>query len=138
MKSEYFGMATVAILWGGYPLIARSAGVGTGFGTLIMMCAGLVMIGLVTVWQGVPLKPTLGQVAKLTLAGAMMGIGLIAFNAVASSRRVDASVSIPIMDTAMLLVTFVAAVVFFAEPFTIKKALGLVLLLAGIALLHQH
>ena len=137
MRSELIGIVTVAILWGGYPLLTRAAGIGNAFGTFILMSAGWVVIAAVVAWQGIDARPTFAAVTKLTVAGAMMGIGLLAFNAVASSRRMDASVSIPIMDTAMLLVTVIAAVWFFAEPFTVRKGLGLTLLLAGIVTLHQ-
>jgi drug/metabolite transporter (DMT)-like permease len=137
MKPEFIGIAIVAVLWGGYPLIARAANSGHAFGTFILMSAGWVVIALATLWQGFEPRPNAAATIKLAIAGAMMGFGLLAFNIVASSRRMDASVSIPIMDTAMLIVTVIAAVWFFAEPFTIKKGIGLALLLAGIATLHQ-
>jgi drug/metabolite transporter (DMT)-like permease len=137
MRNELIGIAAVAVLWGGYPLIARAAGMGNAFGTFIMMSAGWVVIAAAAAWQGIDGRPDTAAITKLAIAGAMMGIGLLAFNAVASSRRMDASVSIPIMDTAMLLVTVIAAVWFFAEPFTVRKGLGLALLLAGIVTLHQ-
>jgi multidrug transporter EmrE-like cation transporter len=68
----------------------------------------------------------------------MMGIGLLAFNAVANSRQIEASVSIPIMDTAMLLATVIAAVIFFAEPVTARKLIGTGLLVAGILVLKPE
>ena len=49
-----------------------------------------------------------------------------------------ASVSIPIMDTGMLIVSVLAAVLFFAEPITVKKSVGLALLVAGIAVLRPE
>jgi drug/metabolite transporter (DMT)-like permease len=137
MKPELIGIALVAILWGGYPLLTRAANSGHAFGALILMSAGWVVIAAATLWQGFEPRPNTAATIKLAIAGAMMGIGLLAFNFVASSRRMDASVSIPIMDTAMLVITFIAAVWFFAEPFTVKKGIGLALLLAGIATLHQ-
>ena len=137
MRAEFIGIAVVALMWGGYPLIARSAGLGNALGTFILMTSGWVVIAAATAWQGIGSRPTASVVTKLTIAGAMMGLGLLAFNAVANSRRVDASVSIPIMDTAMLFVTVVAAIWFFAEPFTLRKGIGLALLLAGIATLYH-
>jgi drug/metabolite transporter (DMT)-like permease len=65
----------------------------------------------------------------------MMGMGLVAFNAVANSRNMDASVSIPIIDTTMLIVTVLGAILFFAEPLTARKAIGIAMLIAGIAVL---
>lgn len=139
MKPEIIGIAIAAITWGCYPMIARSAGAGAGqaFGTFIMMSTGWVVIAAAAWWQGIEVRPSPQGVIRLGLAGVLMGAGLIAFNAVANSRRMDASVSIPIMDTSMLLVTVVIAILFFGEPFTVRKGIGLALLLAGIATLHQ-
>ena len=67
-----------------------------------------------------------------------MGIGLLAFNALAVSRKLEASVSIPIVDTGMLIVSVLAAVLFFAEPITVEKCVGLALLVAGIVVLRPE
>lgn len=139
MKAEVVGIAITAIAWGCYPIIARSAGPGAGqaFGTFVLISAAWLVIAAAAAWQGIEGRPATHEVLRLGIAGLFMGIGLLSFNAVASSRRMDASVSIPIMDTGMLLVTFLGAIWFFAEPFTLRKALGVALLLAGIATLHQ-
>jgi multidrug transporter EmrE-like cation transporter len=65
----------------------------------------------------------------------MMGLGLLAFNRLANGN-LDASVSIPIVDGAMLVATTVGALWFFGEPVTAQKLAGIGLLLAGIALLR--
>jgi drug/metabolite transporter (DMT)-like permease len=68
----------------------------------------------------------------------MMGIGLVAFVTVTNSRQMEASVSIPIIDTSMLVVTVVGAVLFFSEPVTLRKCLGLALLIVGILVLRPE
>jgi len=67
-----------------------------------------------------------------------MGIGTAAFNFVVNSRKIDASISIPIVDTAMLVVSVIGAVIFFAEPMTIRKLVGIGLLIAGIVVLKPE
>jgi len=138
VKPEYLGIAIVALFWGGYPLITRSVGIGGPLGALLLSVVSLSTIAAATLWTGVETWPAPGDVARLAIAGLMMGIGLLAFNAVAASRNVEASVSIPIMDTAMLVVSVVAAVLFFADPITARKVLGLALLVAGIAVLRPE
>ena len=103
-----------------------------------MTLSAATAIAAATVWHGVQVRPAAGEIVKLIVAGAMMGAGLLAFNAVANSRHIDASVSIPIMDTLMLLATAIGAIVFFAEPVTPKKVLGMTLLIAGIAFLKPE
>ena len=92
----------------------------------------------VTEVEEVVVGPAPAAAVRLVIAGAMMGIGLLAFNAAAVSREIEASVSIPIMDTGMLLVSVLAAVLFFAEPITLRKCAGLALLVAGIAVLRPE
>lgn len=138
MKFDYLCIAVVAVLWGGYPLVARSTGIGTPIGALIVALCGLAPIAAATLWQGVVARPSPVELAKLCVAGVMMGAGLLAFNAVANSRQIEASVSIPMTDTAMLLVTVVASAVFFGEPITFRKAVGIALLVAGILVLRPE
>jgi drug/metabolite transporter (DMT)-like permease len=138
VKPEYLGIAVVAVFWGGYPLIARGVGIGGPLGALLLSVVSLATIAAATLWTGVAAWPAPGDVIRLAIAGLMMGIGLLAFNAVAASREVEASVSIPVMDTGMLIVSVAAAALFFAEPITARKLLGLALLIAGIAVLRPE
>ena len=138
MRFEFICIATVALFWGGYPLVARSTGVGGPLGALILTLAGLVPILTAVIWQGGALRPTAAEIVRLLIAGVMMGIGLIAFNAVANSKNMEASISIPIIDTSMLIVSVLGAMLFFAEPVSGKKLIGLALLIAGIVVLKPE
>jgi drug/metabolite transporter (DMT)-like permease len=138
MRIEYLCMAIVALAWGGYPLVARSSGVGGPLGALILTLSALVPIGALVLWQGALARPASVELTKLIVAGVLMGIGTAAFNFVANSRQLDASVSIPIIDTAMLVVSVIGAIAFFVEPITVKKIVGVGLLIAGIAVLKPE
>lgn len=138
MRPEYSCIVIVALAWGGYPLIARASGIGGALGALILTLSALLPIVAITWWQGIAMRPAIPEIIKLVIAGIMMGIGTTAFNFVANSRQLDASVSIPIIDTAMLLVSVIAAVIFFAEPVTMRKLLGMGLLVAGIVVLRPE
>jgi drug/metabolite transporter (DMT)-like permease len=138
MRPEYSCIVIVALAWGGYPLIARASGIGGALGALILTLSALLPIVVITWWQGIAMRPAMPEIIKLVIAGILMGIGTTAFNFVANSRQLDASVSIPIIDTAMLLVSVIAAVIFFAEPVTMRKLLGMGLLVAGIVVLRPE
>ena len=138
MKAEYAWIAVVVLFWGGYPLIARGANLPGPLGALILSSVSLCTIAVATAWTGSWAWPGADAAVRLLIAGAMMGIGLLAFNAVAVSREIEASVSIPIMDTGMLLVSVLAAVLLFAEPITARKCVGLALLVAGIVVLRPE
>ena len=135
MTADVACIAIVALFWGGYPLVARTSGYGGALGTLVLSLAGLVPIMVAALWGGLAVRPSTAQLVRLGVAGVMMGIGLIAFNRLANGE-LDASVSIPIVDTAMLLVSTVGALWFFEEPVTTQKLVGIALLMAGIVLLR--
>jgi drug/metabolite transporter (DMT)-like permease len=136
MKTEAIYITIVALFWGSYPLVARASGIGGPLGALVLTLAALVPIGTAAIWYGaIPRPPTL-DLLRLMVAGVMMGIGLVAFNALANSKQLDASISIPIVDTAMLVISVIGAVLFFAEPITAKKLIGIALMLAGIVVLR--
>jgi drug/metabolite transporter (DMT)-like permease len=136
MAIELVCILLVAVCWGGYPLIARASGYGGPLGTLVLAFAGLLPIALTVLWQRGAEGPSREAVLELAIAGVLMGIGLLAFNRLANSRM-DASISIPIVDTAMLIVTTLGAIWFFQEAVTARKLAGLALLLAGIAVLRS-
>ncbi len=135
MTLEIVCIALVAACWGGYPLVARSSGYGGALGTLALSLAALLPITLAVLWQGDVERPSPAALVKLGIAGLLMGAGLLAFNRLANSR-LDASISIPIVDTAMLIVTTLGAIWFFQEAVTARKLVGLALLMAGIGVLR--
>jgi len=135
MTADVACIAIVALFWGGYPLVARTSGFGGALGTLVLSLAGLVPIVAAALWGGFAVRPSRGQLVRLGIAGVMMGIGLLTFNRLANGK-LDASVSIPIVDTAMLLVSAVGALWFFHEPVTTQKLVGIALLVIGIVLLR--
>ena len=65
----------------------------------------------------------------------MMGMRAGRLQPLANSP-LDASISIPIVDTAMLIVTTLGAIYFFQEAVTAQKLVGLALLVAGIVALR--
>ena len=135
MRAEYGFIAVVALCWGGYPLLSRWSGYGEARGALILMVFGSLPI-LASSFSGASDGwPSGAAFAKLAVAGMMMGVGLVAFHALANSPM-EASLSIPIVDVAMLLVSTVGAMMFFAESITVQKTLGVLLMLGGIALLR--
>lgn len=128
-------IAMVAVFWGGWPLVARSSGHGGALGALIISSFSLIPIAATAWFQGDTRVPDASVLVKLALAGAMVGGGMVAFNYVANSK-IDASVSIPIIDAAMLVVSIIGAAYFFQEAITVQKVIGVGLLLAGIAVIR--
>ncbi len=138
MKPEYAWILIVSLFWGGYPLVSRGANLGGPLGALFLSTVSWTTILAATWWTGSFAWPAPAAAIRLVIAGAMMGIGLLAFNALAVSRQIEASIAIPVVDTGMLIVSVLAAALFFAEPITVKKCVGLALLVAGIVVLRPE
>jgi drug/metabolite transporter (DMT)-like permease len=128
---------SVALFWGGWPLVARQAGDHGIAGSTVLAAMTLVTVAVALPFTGTAL-PGIRDSATLALAGVMMGLGLIAFNAVATNPVIEVSTSVPIMDTSMLLVSVVGGIWFFGEPVTARKLVGISLLLAGILTLRPE
>jgi drug/metabolite transporter (DMT)-like permease len=135
MPSTILCIAAVALFWGGWPLVARVAGENGLSGSLVLAAVTFVSVAAAALLGGAPLPSARGG-AVLALAGLMMGLGLVAFNAVSSDPRVELSTAIPVMDTSMLLVSVIGGIWFFSEPVTARKLLGIALLVSGILTLR--
>src|SRR5262245_34755485 len=132
---DYLWIAVIALTWGGYPLLTRASGYSGAPGALLLTLFALIPIVLGVFWQGRPERPSGSALTYLVIAGLMQGVGLIAFLRVAGGK-LEASVSMPTIDTSMLLVTTFGAIVFFRESATVQKLIGIALLIVGIALLR--
>src|SRR5689334_2933907 len=86
VNTEYLFILIVAATWGGYPLISRATQVAGSLGALILTLCGLIPITIATLWSGPFVRPSSGDLAKLALAGLLMGIGTASFNHLATSR----------------------------------------------------
>lgn len=136
MVAESISMVLVALAWGIYPLVVRATGVSGPLGALILTVSALLPIGVALGVQGDIARPSNTDAMRLVLSGVIMGIGTTAFNFLVNSRKLEASVAIPVVDTGMLLVTTVGAIWFYSEPVTLRKVIGISLLVAGIVALR--
>jgi drug/metabolite transporter (DMT)-like permease len=136
MLAEWISMAVVVLAWGTYPLIIRTTGVSGPLGALVLTVSALVPIGIALGVQGGFARPSASDLGRLVVSGVIMGAGTTAFNFLANSRKIEASVAIPVVDTGMLLVTTLGAIWFYSEPITLRKVLGIALLVAGIGALR--
>lgn len=135
MRTEYIWIVLTAVCWGGYPLVARSAGEAGARGTLVLIASGTLPIVASALFGAGGPWPSRAALLQIVLAGLIMGVGLLAFHALATAPM-DASISIPIVDGAMLAVSAFGAMLWFGEAVTPSKLLGTALILGGIALLR--
>jgi len=137
MREIYISMAGIALLWGGWPLVSRTAGETGNVGSLVLVTTAVVPV-LFSVWCGGGIfTPSGSSVIKLGIAGLMMGTGLVMFSPVVESQLMEASTSIPIIDVLMISTTVIGGILFFNESVTVTKITGIALCVIGIFLLHS-
>lgn len=124
-------MVATGLLWGGWPLLTRAAG-DTTPGTLLVIGITAAVPPIINFFLRGGELPTAGGSVLLAAAGLMMGVGLITFNVVLTSPLMPMSVSLPIMDTLLLLVGAAGAIYFFQESLTPSKLFFIGVLVVGI------
>lgn len=137
MSTELTWILMTAVLWGSYPLMLRWAAFSGPRGTLLLMLAALVPIGVATLVRAGGGWPARAALLRIFVAGVMMGGGLLAYHALATSK-LDASIAIPSVNGGMLVVAVAGATLAFSEAMTLQKALGVLCMLAGMALLRPQ
>lgn len=136
--STYIAILITVICWGGYPTLAKSAGEGTtSLHPLVMSVAAIVPILLYCAIRGelMAIGPGIG---KHALCGILMGIGLISFLIVLSSSQVPISVSIPIINPSMLVVTVVCGIIFLKENPSPINMVGIIGMIPCIAMVSYQ
>ncbi len=126
----------VGFLWGGWPLMVKAAG-NHGLMDLVTLTASATLtVAITALLSGDVALPPQPSMTWLGIAGVLVGTGLLAFSHVTTSPLMEASVSIPIMDVAMLIVTAAGGIYFFQESLTPQKMIGIALLVVGILFLR--
>jgi len=129
----------VALFWGGWPLVARSAGEGNPFYSLVLIGVALIPVALMASFQSskeMILATSLQTFERLAFAGLMMGLGLVSFNTVVSNRQIEISALVPVINVSMMMVTVIGGIWFFNESLTPAKIIGLICFGVGIILVR--
>lgn len=134
MLKEIVCVVVIALFWGGWPLLVRWCGYTGNVGSFYVSVFATSIVLLVAVAKRGDITPSGSAILKLSIAGAMMGIGLIAFNIVGTSEKIELSIFIPIINASMLLVTVLGGLFFFSESLSWQKVIGICILVVGIFL----
>lgn len=132
----YLLIGFLALLWGGWPLVAKLANEHPLNSLIMMMTASIPVLVVAVVTGGMTLSP-LPSFKPLFAAGLMIGGGMMVFATVLASPTVDVTVSVPIINTAMMLVTVIGGVIAFNEGMPPQKIMGIGVLMAGIIMVGR-
>ena len=136
MLNVFLLTVVIAVFWGGWPLVVRATGGTPGnLGNLLLvLLASLPALALLAIKGTTPMPENSWY--KMIIAGIMMGLGLVLFNQyLATNTKVEISTIVPILNTAMIMVTVAGGIIFFGEAITAQKILGIITLAVGIYML---
>jgi len=132
LQNPIFLSLIVAFGFGGWPLIARAAGL-PPFGIAVILSIGTVAavtaVGpIMFTWDAVTKK----VVYLGLLAGVINGVSFLAYSKLVSNPAWDISTYVPLAIALMLIVPVIGGPLFFGECLTGNKILGVAAILIGV------
>lgn len=123
-----------ALCFGCWPILGRFAGLGSGWLSLLV-ATGTAILASVSLLANHPGAPSVRSVIIGLTAGAINGIGMLAYAKVIGWQGEDVSKVLPIAMILTPLFAMAGALIFLGEPVTGKKLIGAGLACVGVYLL---
>lgn len=136
LQNPFFLSLIAAVGFGGWPLVARAAGI-PPFGIAVILSIGSVAavtaVGpIMFTWDAVTRK----MIYVGLLAGVINGISFLAYSKLVSNTAWDISTYVPLVIALMLIVPVIGGPLFFYENFSQSKAFGILAILLGVYLIR--
>jgi len=123
-----------ALCFAAWPLIGRATGASGAWVTVVVMLVTPIVAG-VPQYKQLSELPSWQGIGILILAGACNGIGMVAYGKIVTDRQFEMSGLAPASLVGMVVLIMLGGVLFFHEPITARKILGLVLACIAVWLL---
>ena len=134
--NAWLSVVFVAVMWGGWPLVARAASLPSIWVAIVGTSVGALAVVVVSSFSGqIKNLPDTKALLIGSIAGVMLGAGMFAYSKLVSNLEWEISTLIPIAAGLITAVTAVGGVWFFGESIGTAKTVGLVCVVVGIALL---
>jgi drug/metabolite transporter (DMT)-like permease len=135
-QNPVFLALVAAFGFGGWPLVARAAGI-PPFGIAVILSIGTVAavtaVGpIMFTWDAVSRR----MIYIGLIAGVINGISFLAYSRLVSNPAWDISTYVPLAIALMLIVPVVGGPLFFGERLTGNKILGVIAILIGVYLIR--
>ena len=132
-------LSITSICWGVWPLLVRLSGVeGVAYGPVV--CLFSIVFPFYYIFVHAPSSAlasiTIPSLTYLIPAGLIIGIGTVTFGLVLQNPELNLSSSVPIINSAMLIVTIIGSAILFGDKIDLQKIVGIIAILAGIYLLR--
>lgn|GEM_PF-2011359 len=123
-----------ALCFGGWPLLGRCAGLSSGWMSLLV-ASGTVVLGTVSIITNPASTPSVRAIVIGLTAGAINGVGMLAYSKVIGWQGSDVSKILPIAMILTPMFAMAGALIFLGEPVSAKKLFGAGIACVGIYLL---
>ncbi len=134
--SAWLPVAFVAVMWGGWPLVARVASLPAIWVAIVGTSIGALTVVLVSGISGrIKDLPDTKALLLGSIAGIMLGLGMFAYSKLVSNPEWEISTLVPIAAGLITALTAIGGIWFFGESIGLIKSIGLVCVVIGIALL---
>ena len=135
-QNPFFLSLVAAVGFGGWPLVARAAGI-PPFGIAVILSIGTVAavtaVGpIMFTWDAVTKK----MIYVGLLAGLINGVSFLAYSKLVSNPAWDISTYVPLAIALMLIIPVIGGPIFFGECLTGNKILGVIAILVGVYLIR--
>jgi len=135
-SNPWLSVIFVAIMWGGWPILARASGLNAIWVAVVGTTVGAIAVILVSsTLDQIKSVPDLKALIIGSLAGTMLGLGMFAYSKLVSNPEWEVSTLVPIAAGSITAITALGGILFFGEALGLAKAIGLACIVAGIALL---
>ncbi len=134
MNNPLYYCIFAALCFGGWPLLGRCSGLSSGWMSLLV-ASGTVILGIVSILTQTGNTPSTRSVIIGLTAGAINGVGMLAYAKVIGWQGSDVSKILPIAMILTPMFAMAGALIFLGEPVSAKKLLGAGIACTGIYLL---
>lgn len=134
MNNPLFFCIFAALCFGSWPLLGRFAGLSSGWMSLLVS-TGTATLATVSILTNQASTPSVRSIGIGLVAGAINGLGMLAYSKVIGWQGTDVSKILPIAMILTPMFAMAGALLFLGEPVSAKKLFGAGIACAGIYLL---
>lgn len=123
----------VGFFFAAWPLVMKASQLGPAW-IIITLCIGSITVGFATVISNLVIPPSKNLLIGY-LAGITSGLGVFVYGKLISDKAIELSQAIPLSMACIVVFAALGGCLFYAEPFTITKIVGVLMVVVAVFLL---
>lgn len=136
MSSPFAFVLLSAFTFAAWPIVGRFSGLSAIWVSTVVSLSTLVLVVAAKPLFANEETPQAKALVIGVIAGALNGLGILAFNKITSNKSLDITIYVPMTFGLMLVLASIGGVIVFGESMTQNKVWGMVAILVGVYLLR--